>query len=394
MRCWVIWLTWCWVQGYASAVHESNSGDGIIMPPGVVAVELSHTYPGTGSGIHKRDNNNIPYGSYSISFSVGTPSQNQQGMLDTAAADVFVRAPSAATDGDTNYYNPYKSSTFDLNATTDFVTDYGSETVRGMWMHESLRIAGVNLTSQLLGLAMSETSSQPVFGIGPKALSACNGSCSTVTESLRNSGLTQVEGYSLYLDNLSKTSTGRILFGGINHYKYNGTLQPLSFVNESSLATNVTKLKIGDKIIADKVNMTVSLDTGSTLCYFPAALSQRIADVFNATLDRDTGLYFVDKYPDDVANKTFKFTLAGGATISVPLNEMLLKSDLIVDSYAPSPYVLGFIVTLSNKYVLGSTFLRSSYLAVDLTHMRGAIAQASYASGYNITVMTSSGLQV
>jgi hypothetical protein len=232
---------------------------------------------------------------------------------------------------------------------------------------------------------------QPVFGIGPKGLSICEGRCITVTEHFREAGLTQINGYSLYLDSLGQKSTGRVLFGAIDNNKYEGSLREIPLVNSSALMTNVTHLTVGSKIVAAGVNMTVLLDTGSTLCYFPASLSQRIADVFNATYNSDTGLFFVDQYPAS-SDMTLNFTFSRGASISVPLTEMLIDAGIIVGGDIPAPYVLGFMVTLSNKYILGTTFLRSAYLAVDLTHMRAAIGQASYLPGHNITVIGENGL--
>jgi hypothetical protein len=264
----LLYLT-CWIivgPVYASLFTRDDTVSGVAME---LIQEFRPVKLGERSAFVRRGNGGtITYGSFSISFSVGTPGQSLQAILDTSSADVLVRAPSAAGPDNSDFYNPYKSETYNPLPNSAFSTNVWSQVVSGVWMNETIHVSSVSLAEQPLGLAMSASMAQPVFGIGPKDLSICKGRCITVTEHFREAGLTQINGYSLYLDSLGQKSTGRVLFGAIDNKKYEGSLREIPLVNSSALMTNVTHLTVGSKIVAAGVNMTVLLDTGSTLCYF------------------------------------------------------------------------------------------------------------------------------
>lgn len=84
---------------------------------------------------------------------------------------------------------------------------------------------------------------------------------------LQKQGLINKIAYSVYL-NSSNSTTGTILFGAIDHAKYDGALSTVPINSESQLSVNVTNLETKDGKVTSGSH-SVLLDTGSTFRFSP-----------------------------------------------------------------------------------------------------------------------------
>lgn len=350
--------------------------------PSVVSAEIRHTFqPGR---LRKRDTSSI-YGSYTIVFGVGTPSQTQTAILDTGSSDLWVNGP---WTGQSPNYNPFSSSTWKYN-NSDFYIAYGSGDATGYWLRDTVTIAGQQVKNQSFGLVYGNGAGDPVFGVGFMANEASEEPYSNVPQSLYEQGLIKTPSFSVYLDNLEKGS-GRILFGGVDSQKYTGQLYALPIADSTSFFLDLDQLAVGGTpFFAGNNPLEVLIDSGTTFCYFPPNLTEQIAAKFGATYDEKTELYFLDS--NQFSNSDFEFNFSG-VKITVPIKEMIVESSLVIQGNPPAKYVLGMMATQEQPYILGDTFLRSSYAVFDLHNKVIAMGQAKYTTNANISVITREGI--
>jgi hypothetical protein len=350
------------------------------IPEGVIAADINHQLsPGR---FGKRDLNTV-YGSYTIITGVGTPPQSQVSILDTGSSDLWINGP---WSGETPFYNPAKSPTYEYHS-SGFFLKYGSATAVGYWITETMSIAGSTLDNQLMGLVSNPGSGNSVFGLGMVGGESGKKNYPNVPMQLYKSGLTKSNAYSIYLDNLSE-ATGRILFGGMDAKKYNGTLYKIPLTDPNGFYIDVDSIKVGPEVVAD-TKFDGLLDIGTTFSYLPHDIVDNIAKMFNGKYQNSSRLYFVDS--NDYKDMDFEFNLSG-AKFKVPLSEMLVESDKIIKENSLGRYVLGVIGSESPPFILGDTFMRSVYAVFDLVNKNVGLGQASYESSGNITLLTPYGI--
>lgn len=171
---------------------------------------------------------------------------------------------------------------------------------------------------------------------------------------------------------------GSIVFGGVDHSKYSGTLQRVKILNryekvgeKNPVYLEIALTSITGKNLAVNYRTTVLLDTGATNNYLPAPYLRRIGKHLRGTED-DDGYWEVDCDLLDLDEEiVFGFS---GANISVPVK------DLIVQSVSGRYCYLG-IFEDNKTPSLGDSFLRNAYVVYDLDNYEIALAQASDGSG-------------
>lgn len=346
-------------------IHTSTVNASI--PKGVVEVEMQHRYsPGR---LGKRSFKNV-YGSYSIIFGAGTPPQEQAAILDTGSSDLWLNGPDSSQS---LYYDHSNSSTYHYN-NSDFSIRYGSGSAQGDWITETLSIAGSKLKNQSLGLVNNPSAGEAVFGVGMIDNESSNVTYVNVPQNLKDQGLIEHNAYSMFLDNYT-TTTGRILFGGIDEKKFNGSLKVVKLTSDRSFNVNLDSIAVGNQNI-DSLNLSVLLDTGTTFCYLPMSLGTQIANIYGATFDNSSGLFFMSESNSSQPDVTFRI---GGVEITVPQSEMVIESSVIVpDEDSVGPYVLGIVPSDDSPFILGDTFLRSAYIVFDIENLQVALAQANF----------------
>jgi hypothetical protein len=191
--------------------------------------------------------------------------------------------------------------------------------------------------------------------------------------------------YSLYLDDI-ETSTGSIIFGGIDSEKFCGTLATLpmnTYLNTTiAIAMDITLTGltltspggVNTSYVSSPLN--VLLDSGSTFMHLPSDLVDSMAQTLGATYDSDAGQYgWADcSERSDEGILTFSFS---GVEISVSSDQFVVP--VIANNGTVLPMcALGLVSeTDPESYSLGDTFLRSAYVVYDLvsslyirTHLR------------------------
>jgi hypothetical protein len=375
--------------------------------------------------------NNVTGGSYMANITVGTPPQSISVALDTGSADLWVLDTTAdlCTEKQLQdyYYGGCTGGTFNSNKSSTFKTvDAGGFDIayqdgtgsEGDYATDSVTIGGSTVKNLQFGLAFDTTVGVGILGIGYDSNEATYNTYPNIIDELVSQGLISVKAYSLYLDDL-ESSTGSILFGGIDTEKYTGALIALPIQADvdsgtiSSFTVALSSLSITGQagntttLTNDSYAAPVILDSGTTLTYIPDALAASVYEQFGAVDDTsNTGNVYVNcDYRTTASAVTVNYGFGGssGPIISVPISELIFDLVGIYGSGTESggqsssqdlPFkntcVLGLFPAGDSPSLLGDTFLRSAYVVYDLKNNEVALAQTNFnATGSKVVELQS-----
>jgi len=386
--------------------------------------------------LYRRDGNNDyenltlvnQYSFYSLTLGIGSNSQNVTVLVDTGSSDLWIMGnnnPYCINTTDSSNQNSkwYKShniddsdkinctqyGTFDSSSSKSFKSNstsfsilYGDTTrSSGIWGHDDVTLEGTNVTIPNLSFGVSNlsNSSVGVLGIGyPQLEVTYSGGKGNSQKSsymynnfpmqLKEQGNISSNVYSLYLgDSSSHSSMGNILFGAVDHSRYDGQLFTVPIINtmeqygyNTPIQFDITMNGVGLTIGQNETTMTETkipalLDSGTSLIYLPRPLVEGIANSINATYQEKYG-YTV---PCSISNPTpfndtelvFNFN---GVLFHTDINNFLLQisSDTCLLGINPTPDNS----TLSA--VLGDLFLSNAYIVYDLDNYEISLAPAKF----------------
>lgn len=198
-----------------------------------------------------------------------------------------------------------------------------------------------------------------------------------------------------HANTLVDSSTGSVLFGGIDTKKFTGDLISIP-VYPSSKNANITSFTVDftslqassgsgtDTLTPDGFSEAAILDSGTTITLLPNALAEQVFNEVGASYDQQLGAVVV---PCALAGNSgtinYGFGGAGGPVIKVPMNELVLP--LTSESGETPRYKNGNeacqfgIEPASGLPVLfGDTFLRSAYAVYDLANNKIALANTNF----------------
>lgn len=311
---------------------------------------------------------------YLVDVEVGSNKDKNQVLIDTGSSDLWVVASDANCQGvDCKNYGTFdessSSSYKDLNE--NFKISYGDGSgASGNWATDDVTVGDVEVSALQFAVATQSSSDIGVLGIATKNVESSDSSYNNLPYALQKQGKIDKVAYSLYLNSKSAAS-GTLLFGGIDHAKYSGSLVKFPY---SGYGFNIQLNSIDYNGDSNSFNDKVLLDSGTTLTYLPQDIVDSIGKALNGSWDSSAGIYTIDCDQPDDKYIEYKFN---GLTIKVPL------SDLVFDFDSSSSCALGYIAT-SNTYILGDNFLRNAYVYYDLDDTSISLAQVVFTDSTDI----------
>jgi len=344
---------------------------------------------------------------YFANVTLGTPPQPLALHLDTGSSDLWVNTPSSALC--TRYASVCAASgSYTANASSSYrylnsrfnITYIDRSGATGDYATDQLSIGGVELPAFQFGIGYRSTSQEGILGIGypanEVAVNAAGGGSAypNLPKALQNRGVIASSAFSLWLNDLD-ASTGSVLFGGVDTAKFHGTLQTLPVIAQygeyAEFIIALTALGVNGvaNSLAAGVAIPVLLDSGSSLTYLPASYVDTLFTQWNAVYDAQEGAAIVPcSLAEQQGSVDFTFSSAA-ATISVPLNELVL-----VGGYTDGQPVCIFGVAplaAGSTAVLGDTFLRSAYVVYDIANNQISLAPTNFNSTADDIVEIASG---
>lgn len=359
---------------------------------------------------------------YSTEIELGTPPQKIEILIDTGSSDFWVIAsnnpfcstdPTVIEDGhgvDCNglTFNNNKSSTFQFNSSgpsDDFTIQYGDGTqAHGYWGTDVLDISGAILKNTSVAVAFQTNATSGIMGIsfvGLESTFMYNGDNAAVPNKVKpftypnvpvlmvSRGYIAKNAYSLWLNDIN-AAQGSLLFGGVDHAKYSGTLQTVPIVNTIDGITTPIEMTVilsslgmvdnsGKSATIMNGNIPALLDSGTSLTYLPSDVVEVIGESLNGTYSDQVGFYVVAcNIGGSKGGLVYNFS---GAKITVTLEQLMLA--LIEQDGSPATFSDGTpacalgIAPATGSIILGDTFLRNAYVVYDLDDYEISLANAN-----------------
>ena len=339
---------------------------------------------------------------YFANVTLGTPGQKLRLHIDTGSSDLWTNS-AQSTLCQSRYdpcsvsgtYDPDKSSSSKL-ISSDFNISYVDGTgALGDYRSDTLNIGGAKLENLQFGLGLDSSSPEGILGIGyPINEIQVNRNnkkqYSNVPQAMVDAQLIQSSAYSLWLDDL-ESSTGSILFGGIDTKKFKGMLSTLPIEKEFGTfaeffitlsGVSLTQSGASTDFTNGDLPVPVLLDSGSSLTYLPNDLTAEIYKALDVTYE-GTGQDAVCDCRLADTDITVDFTFSS-PKISVPMSELAINPGPQEDgstatfSDGTPLCIFGIAPADGTPPVLGDTFIRSAYLVYDMGNNEISIAQTDF----------------
>lgn len=324
---------------------------------------------------------------YVAEITIGTPPQKLQVDIDTGSSDLWVPGPASDTNFGT--YDHSQSSSYDFQR-DDFLIGYGDgSSARGDWAKETVGFAGITLTGVEFGDATTENTGEGLLGIGYNTNEASESpylnnpfKYDNVPVLLKQQGKVSKNAYSLYLSS-PESNKGSVLFGAIDKAKFKGSLAIFPVVSKDDPSTpdpNPLAFFVSLEKFSDaSTDFTTSassalLDSGTTLIYAPKAIADAVGQKYG-TYSYDKEAYLA---PCDTKGEDFTFQF-NGLTITIPFSEILFA-----DHVGDLQCTVGVIANRGNNFILGDSFLRSTYVYYDIQDNNIGIAPVVYTDASDI----------
>ncbi|KAM5343395.1 hypothetical protein ACJ41O_011932 [Fusarium nematophilum] len=368
-----------------------------------LSLDLTRPKPNIGH-LLKRDSQTIDLentlqwgGTYRTQFKIGTPGQFITFGLSTRPSDlIWIPASNSSTCKETTLenYGPCSFGGLDANSSSTFThdnqtfnLDFGkNRTGDALWaagveFQDKVRLGDISISNLTMGYADNVTNGiiPQVSLLFDEEYDAKNGS---FIYQLWSQGHIPTMGYSLWLGS-QNNDTGQLHLGGIDTSKYEGDLVgfetggslleiPLTSVSASS--------STGTDNLTSQLPLSIPLILGTPLSVLPQDLAFEIWAIAGV---RDVARGQLPLIPCSLRDSEGIFTLGFGGDEGVQIN-MTMK-ELVLDEgiYDPELFptdderLCVFGITNSTKWtswILGESFFRSAYTAIDLDNKMVAIA--------------------
>lgn len=317
---------------------------------------------------------------YSVDLNVGSTGLKITALIDTGLSDLWV--PTKKTDS--GQFTPKSSSSY-KTINSNFSISYGGGTyANGNWGTDTVKMGPMKLQNLQFAVSGNFTATQPILGIGLTRNEATPQKYPNFPLALKQQGFMKRNSYLIYMGN-DATASGTVIFGGIDHAKYQDDLVQLNLVNISSSGKKLpypigffVDLKSID--YADqKKNLTdgtlpALLDTGTTLLIAPKAQYTKISKQFGWHVPKLGYITTCTHYDD----KTLVFQF-NNKSITVPVSDILKplthKNGKPWKVFGKEICYVGVTSHDRPYYILGDVFLKSAYVNFDLDQKVVSIAQ-------------------
>ncbi|KAI5970229.1 hypothetical protein CANMA_000841 [Candida margitis] len=289
-------------------------------------------------------------------------------------------------------FNTANSDTFVQNDTLPFLAIYADNSnAIGFWGHDTVKVGNLSVKDVSFAIVNSTTNKAGVFGVGLPGLETTAESGSEYENfplKLKSEGIINKALYSLYLNDVN-TSTGSILFGAIDHAKYEGTLETLPVLASDNNSTKHADFKVevtdvtlnfedSSKNILNNTTGAI-LDSGATLSFLSSDQVDLVGQAIGGNYSEKESIYQVDCSYQDL-DSTLDIKFGKNKTIKIPFHSLIVEDD--------GKCYLGLQTAPESGYILfGDNVLRNAYIVYDVEDLEVHIAQAYYADEEDIEVV-------
>ncbi|KAG0282332.1 hypothetical protein BGZ96_000593, partial [Linnemannia gamsii] len=290
---------------------------------------------------------------------IGTPAQTLQLTFDTGSSDIWFPTTTCSTAACKAHtrFNPSKSSTYKKDPRPWEIKYGDGSSASGHLASEIVNVGGDVQLRQTVGLAenvsdeFKDVPEDGVFGLGFGTLMSVKGVNTFMDNAIASSAKNKTEGVlkqpvvSVFLPSLRKNGgrDGHVLFGGIDHSRYTGSLHyvPVTHKGFWQLKLDAFKTPSNLKNAASNTANTgnkprwtefalpkqeVILDTGTTLIIISTAAAKKIhSSIPGSTLDPKLGYLVPCSLRSTPSSSAIGFKL-NGKYFKVPVADLAFEA--------------------------------------------------------------------
>lgn len=348
---------------------------------------------------------------FATTLNIGNPSQNITVLFDTGSADTWLMdsknlfcqqnyKDGATYDGTAisgnvidcsaiEMYDTSLSSSLILNNDNRFYIQYEDKSFAdGKWATETFNFNGTAISNVTFGLAnFATTPLGGVFGIGferRESVTGYDGAPNSYYKNfpqvLKDEGIINTVAYSLSLGN----DESSILFGAVDKNGYIGDLVTFPMINmyptaiDKPATLSLTIQGVGAKNNNEcnfetfmTTKFPVLLDSGSTIISAPTSVADKMANFIGASWSDEDGIYTMNCPSENQLSDIVYVFDFGDIKIDINL------SDLILPPQDDSDICAFGILRSDKEFILGDSFLKSTYVVFDLENYLISMGKAN-----------------
>ncbi|KAK6825199.1 aspartic-type endopeptidase (CtsD) [Apiospora arundinis] len=303
--------------------------------------------------------------SYFVEAKFGSDESLMYMLLDTGASSSWVMGSDCTSDA-CKIHNTFKSdgSSTLKDSGKSFSVEYGSGSVSGSLVTDTVKIAGMTVT---MDFGLAKTTSQQFTSFpfdGILGLSIGNGGPQNFLVALKGAKVVDTNVFAVSLSrNADGLNDGEIAFGAPNPDKFTGdiTYTPIDPKNKGSWAINFDDVSVSGKPVGIKDKLAY-IDTGTTFAFAPPADAKIMYGAIPGASSADDGVTWT--MPCDTKSElSFSF---GGKSFKISPKDFLSAPD---DKNRCTGFIYGMEV-VRGAWLLGGTLLKNVYTVFDMDQAR------------------------
>jgi hypothetical protein len=328
---------------------------------------------------------------------VGTPPQTLQLTFDTGSSDIWFPTSTCSTAACKAHtrFNPTKSSTYKKDS-RPWAIKYGDgSSASGHLASEIVNVGGEVQVRQTVGLARNvsdefrELPEDGIFGLGFGTLMSVKGVNTFMDNAIASSSsnnktksVLKQPVVSVFLPSLRRNGgrNGHVLFGGIDHSRYTGSLHYVPVTHKGFWQVKLDAFKTPTTLTNTTTNnasnagnkprwtefatpkQDIILDTGTTLIILSTAAAQKIhSTIPGSTLDPKLGYLVPCSLRNSPSSSAIGFKL-NGKYFKIPVADLAFEA---VDGKKGETCLSGVQGGQTGLWILGDVFIKNNYCVFD-----------------------------
>ncbi|KAL4593689.1 gastricsin-like, partial [Arapaima gigas] len=306
---------------------------------------------------------------YYGTITIGSPPQSFQVLFDTGSANLWVDSVYCNTPACNAHtkFDHTRSSTYSSTSKT-FYLPYGSGSLYGIFGYDTVRVGGIVVANQELGLSTNEPGQNflvsqfdGILGLSYPSISA--GGATPVMDTMMQQGLLQYNVFAFYLSRNGQQGS-EVTFGGTDTTKYQDPIYWAPVTSQSYWQIGINGFAINNKQTGwCSQGCQAIVDTGTSLLTCPQQYMGYLMQAIGAQADQYGG-YYVDCNANNLPTLSFNIN---GATLPLPPSAYIMVQNQGGYPYCTVGIQSTYLPSQNGQplWILGDVFLREYYSIYD-----------------------------